>query len=200
MVNTCRRWAIYRISSKLDSIDDTYIGCTQNFTKRRRQHISNSRHPTDISQYVHFFINENGGISMWNINIIDNCKKIKTRQELFNLERRYIELYQPTLNCTIIDNLYNDIPGYNLYIHNIKLIDNILEIISKCKTPMKPRISLIDSTLIQIVPYVKELFPKITDKNKDSEFLNFCFKYLDTDKTDNMIKDWLYIAIKKIIK
>ena len=194
------RWAIYRISSKLDSIDETYIGCTQNFARRKKEHINNSRHPTDFSQFVHFFINEHGGISMWDINIIDNCKKIKTRQELLSLERRYIELYQPTLNRTIIDNLHNDIPRYNLYMRDIKLIDQILEIISKCKTPLKPKISLIDSTLIQIVPYVKELFPKITDKNKDSEFLNFCFKYLNINKIDNMIKDWLYLTIKKIIK
>ena len=193
-------WAIYRISSKLDSIDETYIGCTQNFTRRKKEHINNSRHPTDISQFVHFFINEHGGISMWDINIIDNCKKIKTRQELFSLERKYIELYQPTLNQTIINDFSNKFPNYKFYIRKIELIDKILEIISKSKTPLKPKLSLIDSTLIQITPYVKELFPTITRQNKDSVFLNFCFKFLNTDKTDNMIKKWLYITIKKIIK
>lgn len=196
------KWAIYRISSKLDSIDDTYIGCTINFTRRRQEHINNSRHPTDICQFVHFFISENGGISMWDINIIDNCKKIKTRQELLSLERKYIELYQPTLNQTIINDFSNSnkFPSYKIYKRKIELIDKILEIISKSKTPFKPKLSLIDSTLIQITPYVKELFPTITHQNKDNVFLNFCFKFLNTDKTDNMLKEWLYITIKKIIK
>ena len=83
------KWAIYRIRSRLESIHDTYIGCSADYYKRKKEHIRNSR-KVNNAQFVHYFINNNGGNSMWYFEIIDNCKKIKTKAELFKLETEYI--------------------------------------------------------------------------------------------------------------
>lgn len=198
-----KKWVIYQISCKIDTIKDTYIGCSTDYYKRKKQHENNSRKLTDNSQYVHYFINENGGTSLWNISIIDNCKNIKTRQELFNREKEYIKLYQPTLNRTITElskelserSDYHNYNQYNRFLRTFDLIEDEIATIDESDYNDK---SLIDTTILKISPFVDSLFVS-SKRNKylDGDYLNLCVKYLSCDKSDNKLKDWIYKTLKK---
>jgi hypothetical protein len=85
---------IYRIVCKDTSITDCYIGHTTNYLERLRTH----RERTKTHDYLLYkCIRENGGFENWSM--IEICKyPCKDKREAESEERKYIELFNPTLN------------------------------------------------------------------------------------------------------
>jgi hypothetical protein len=86
---------IYEIVCKNPEIIDRYIGSSIQYYKRIEQHIRD----LPLKQHLPLYscISKNGGIDNWSFNILDEYK-CNTRQELYQRERLYYEIYEPTLN------------------------------------------------------------------------------------------------------
>ena len=86
---------IYEIVCKDPEVTDRYIGSSVQFEVRKSQHI----HDLPLKQHLPLYscISKNGGIENWNFNILDEYY-CNTRQELYQRERLYYEIYEPTLN------------------------------------------------------------------------------------------------------
>lgn len=86
---------IYEIVCKDQTITDRYIGSSIQFNKRKSQHI----HDYPLKQHLPLYkcISKHGGLDNWNFNILDEYE-CNTRQELYQRERLYYEIYEPTLN------------------------------------------------------------------------------------------------------
>lgn len=168
------KWAIYKISCLNNEVKDFYIGCSTVYKKRRKQHLKSVVRLDSNSQFVHYFIHSNGGWDEWTIDVIDNCKKVKTRECLFNLERRYIERYQPSLNMTItsIENRSDSSKDY--------LFNNFLSkrsIIRKCYKIHDSDIKL-TSKKEKINKLSLELFNNFSNKKSNEHVRTFSLKTL----------------------
>tara|TARA_R110000868_G_scaffold226577_1_gene479223 strand:- start:5704 stop:6252 length:549 start_codon:yes stop_codon:yes gene_type:complete len=86
---------IYEIVCKNEEIIDRYIGSSIQFNKRKSQYIHDMPLKPHLPLYM--CISENGGIDNWNFNILEEYE-CTTRQELYQRERLYYEIYEPTLN------------------------------------------------------------------------------------------------------
>jgi hypothetical protein len=86
---------IYEIACKDTTITDKYIGSTTRFVERVYQH----KYDLQLKQHLPLYscISKNGGIDNWDFNILDEYE-CNTRQELYQRERVYYEIYEPTLN------------------------------------------------------------------------------------------------------
>ena len=93
---------IYKLCSIDENIKDIYIGSTINYMSRIMCHKSNcyNENQRKYKYKVYDFIRNNGGFSSWTMKIISHVK-VKNRLQLKKLERAAIELFQPTLNCSI---------------------------------------------------------------------------------------------------
>ena len=125
-------WAIYRIYCLDKDSHDSYIGCSTQFENRcktHRRHVKKlfENVESNTAQYVHYNIAEQGGFDNWDIQIIHNCRNIKTRKELLELESMYIDKYKPTLN--VVGNSKNYKYMYTQsYFYNVRLhIEEIIE-------------------------------------------------------------------------
>jgi predicted GIY-YIG superfamily endonuclease len=93
---------IYMIKCKDENIKDCYVGSTTNFKKRKRQHKCSCNNPNDkgYNYKVYKFIREHGGFDNWDFEIIVQ-QKCNDKQELYKIERWFIELYETTLNQSV---------------------------------------------------------------------------------------------------
>ena len=85
---------IYKIYCKNENIKDIYIGSTNNFELRKKQHKhscnnTNSKH---YNNYKYVFIRENKGWGEWIMESITTCSKEKQ----YTIERWYIENVEHT--------------------------------------------------------------------------------------------------------
>ena len=93
---------IYKLCCNDQSIKDIYIGSTTNFIRRKCTHKSACTNPNDkaYNYYVYKFIRENGNWSNWSMILVREYKtsdKLKLKRK----ERKYIQKFGATLNCTI---------------------------------------------------------------------------------------------------
>ena len=86
---------IYEIACKDTTITDKYIGSSIQFNVRKSQHIRD--YPLKQHLPLYSCINKHGGLDNWDFNILDEYE-CNTRQELYQRERLYYEIYEPTLN------------------------------------------------------------------------------------------------------
>tara|TARA_R110000796_G_scaffold12228_1_gene40604 strand:- start:349 stop:849 length:501 start_codon:yes stop_codon:yes gene_type:complete len=86
---------VYSIQCLDPEIKEFYIGSTDNFKKRCKNHTMD--YDRDCNRKLYKFIRENGGISNWEINYIQQYKFL-TKEELRVYEQWYIDTYKPELN------------------------------------------------------------------------------------------------------
>jgi len=95
MTDVC---CIYCIKHKLDDEwNDIYIGSTEKFEVRIKQHDYDCNTETSKrSKYkVYDYIRVNGGMDNFEFIILEECEKDKLKR----LEQSYMDVYKPTLNC-----------------------------------------------------------------------------------------------------
>ena len=83
---------VYRLFSKDKNIKETYIGSTTDPNRRFARHKLNAAKQS--KQEVYRFINENGGICSWRLEILEMCDKSQATM----LEQMYINKEEKTLN------------------------------------------------------------------------------------------------------
>ena len=120
---------VYSIQCLDENIKEFYIGSTDNFKRRVKEH--KSRYNTDVNYKVYKFIRENGGISNWEINYIQKFKLL-TKEELRQYEQWYIDTYKPELNTQNAIRPKNYRDKYKPYVKQ-KYNENRNEILKKNK-------------------------------------------------------------------
>ena len=93
---------IYKIACKDPNIEDTYIGSTCNFVKRRYSHKNACNNPNNkhYNQYIYRFIRSNGGWGNFNLYVIEKFS-CTSKMQKEQVERGYIEELKPSLNKCI---------------------------------------------------------------------------------------------------
>ena len=79
-----------------------YIGSTKKLRNRNWDHISRCNNPNDkaFNKPLYKFIRDNGGLNNFIMVELVN-EEVETKQDVFKLERTYIELLKPSLNKCI---------------------------------------------------------------------------------------------------
>ena len=95
-------YTFYRIFCKDETIRECYIGSTKNYKRRREHHITsiNSEKDKNYNQPVYKFIRENGGKDNWIWEIL-GTGFYENKNDLYKMEREWIEKYDKTLNYQI---------------------------------------------------------------------------------------------------
>ena len=89
---------IYKIYCKDTSVYDFYIGRAVNMRKRAREHYRVSTTDYNKTNRLYKFINENGGIECFDIDILEYDIP---SNELNDIETKYILNMKPTLNTQL---------------------------------------------------------------------------------------------------
>ena len=97
------KYYIYTITCNNPDVVNMYVGRTSNAVLRFRNHKVHCLKQTDRNLYN--FINQNGGIDMWNFTIIEECE---TLDIFLGVEREqyYFNLFKPTLNTNHCNRSY----------------------------------------------------------------------------------------------
>ncbi len=92
-------FTIYGIFCKNEKINDCYIGSTDNFKIRIKNHINtyNCKKSIGYNLKVYEFIRNNGGINNWEFKKLNEINT--NREEIVKIEQIYIDSYFSTLNC-----------------------------------------------------------------------------------------------------
>lgn len=85
---------IYQISCNEPNINENYIGQTDCFERRKKEHCHNSKH-SDLKLYK--MIRENGGWDNWNMRIM-NHYYYSNHHDTRQIEQKYIDIFKATLN------------------------------------------------------------------------------------------------------
>jgi predicted GIY-YIG superfamily endonuclease len=88
---------IYKISCKDQKIKECYIGSTNNFKRRIRQHTYNSNHCYNEHHNLYGFINNNGTINNFNFEMLLKVN-VDERKELLEIEKQFIKSHNNLLN------------------------------------------------------------------------------------------------------
>lgn len=91
---------IYKLSCKNASILPFYIGSTTDLYSR----IATHKHACNVrkkNRYLYSFINDFGGFENWKFDILAHHKK-KNLKEKRDLEKSFLEMYNPQLNKAVI--------------------------------------------------------------------------------------------------
>lgn len=88
---------VYMISCRDETVPEIYIGATNNFIKRRRDHFYSCNKPNNrcYNFKLYRFIRSNGGIDNFVMEILERCYE---DEDKFEIEKNYIEKYNPELN------------------------------------------------------------------------------------------------------
>jgi len=92
---------IYMIKCLDETVPEIYIGSTSNFIRRRKQHFYSCNNPNShcYNLKLYRFIRSKGGFDNFTFEVIEEC----SNEDKFEIEKMYIEMYQPELNT----NKYN---------------------------------------------------------------------------------------------
>jgi group I intron endonuclease len=90
---------IYKIWCDIEGIDEFYIGSSNDFKRRCRNHLTTYDNPNKNghNQWVYQYIRNNGGFENFYIDVIEKYK-CKSNIELRKREQEWIDLLKPTLN------------------------------------------------------------------------------------------------------
>lgn len=94
-------YSVYRIICKDITIKECYVGSTNNFTQRKREHKSRCYNEKDkhYNLEIYTFIRNHGGWDNWNIELLEETENGREK------EQYWINYYNPTLNsCVAISN------------------------------------------------------------------------------------------------
>lgn len=95
-------YTIYKIVCKDENIKDCYVGSTNNFNRRQKEHKScyNNELSVNYNYDIYNFIRNNGNFDNFKFEIIEtiNCEN---KNEAFIRERYWIEKLQSSLNKNI---------------------------------------------------------------------------------------------------
>jgi len=96
---------IYKIYCKDTNITECYIGSTNNFGNRKRNH--KYRYNNTNKYKVYEFIRKNGGYNNWDFEIIKEVE-YDDKYQLKEVERSYIETLKAELNTYIPNRILKD--------------------------------------------------------------------------------------------
>lgn len=97
---------LYKIYCKDDDVKEFYIGSTNNFKNRVKQHKKQGELNNDkILLYI--YVNLNGGFDNWIFEVIYE-EDFDSKDSLFKIEKRYIKKHKPSLNCIWNDEYYEN--------------------------------------------------------------------------------------------
>ena len=85
---------IYQITCNDPNINENYIGQTECFEKRKKEHCYGSKH-SELKLYK--TIRENGGWDNWNMRIMGQYH-YNSRNDARQIEQKYIDIFNSTLN------------------------------------------------------------------------------------------------------
>ena len=85
---------IYQIVCNEPNINENYIGQTECFERRKKEHCHNSKH-SDLKLYK--TIRENGGWDNWNMRILSHYY-YSNHHDARQIEQKYIDVFKTTLN------------------------------------------------------------------------------------------------------
>ena len=93
----CYNYVIYKWSSP--NCNDIYVGHTDNFEKRKQEHIKSCSNSKTKNHYckIYQFIRASGGIDNWNMEILEEFYA-GSRKEAEQVEQKWIDKLKPTLN------------------------------------------------------------------------------------------------------
>ena len=88
---------VYMISCRDETVPEIYIGATNNFIKRRKDHFysCNNINSKCYNFKLYRFIRNNGGIDNFVMEILERCYE---DEDKFEIEKKYIKSYAPELN------------------------------------------------------------------------------------------------------
>lgn len=116
---------IYKIFCKSPEVEDFYIGHTTNFLRKKQYHREMSINPKD-NDFLHQFINNNGGFTNFNMVYLDVITNCNNHREIEKIYHEFIIKEGATLNNNIKSKTNT------LYEENLKLknmIELLLELI-----------------------------------------------------------------------
>jgi hypothetical protein len=97
---------VYKIVCLDPTITDCYVGSTTNLTRRKYNHKTrccnkSKNNESYHNQFVYRFIRDHGGWDNWQFVLVRKYKHVKTKQQLIQKERKYIDKLKPTLNRVV---------------------------------------------------------------------------------------------------
>jgi len=92
---------VYMIKSNDETVPEIYIGSTCDYKQRQRAHKYNCNNPNAESYNIKLyrFIRSKGGFDNFTFEIIEEC----SNEDKIELEKMYIEMYNPELNTCKYD-------------------------------------------------------------------------------------------------
>ena len=92
---------VYIIKSIEETVPEIYIGSTCYYKERQINHKSNCNNPNNKNHNIKLyrFIRSKGGFDKFKFEIIEECSK----EDKIELEKMYIEMYNPELNTQKFD-------------------------------------------------------------------------------------------------
>ena len=96
----CYNYVIYKWSNI--HCNDIYVGHTNNFEKRKQEHIKSCSNSKTKNHYckIYQFIRASGGIDNWNMEILEEFYA-GSRKEAEQIEQKWIDNLKPTLNICV---------------------------------------------------------------------------------------------------
>ena len=152
---------IYKLCCKDASINETYVGSTCNFNRRKSQHKYRCNNETDVcyNLKVYQFIRKFGGWENWNMIMIYEAS-LKNKLEKEKLERDFIEQIKPKLN--------NNIPTRNMKEYYKVNKTEMLEKNKKYRKENKEKISVQKKLYAEAnKEKIKEYLSEYTEKHKE---------------------------------
>ena len=88
---------VYMISCRDEKVPEIYIGSTNDYIRRRKEHFYRCRNINckSYNYKLYRFIRSNGGIDNFIMEILERCYE---DEDKFEIEKKYIRSYAPELN------------------------------------------------------------------------------------------------------
>jgi len=153
---------VYIIKSIEETIPEIYIGSTNDYKRRQKEHKSNCNNPNSPNHNykLYRFIRSKGGFDNFTFEIIEEC----SNEDKIELEKMYIEIYNPELNTCKYD---FDVKEWRKA-YNEKYKDKIAEQNKQYKIKNKEKIAEYDKEyIIKNKEKVAERKKRYCIKNKE---------------------------------
>jgi len=89
---------VYKITCNNSNCNDSYIGCTLEFTKRKYMHKHQSKHN---NQAIYRSMRANGGFNNYTFHVLAILPNWQTKKDYLLIEKHYIETLKPNCNNNI---------------------------------------------------------------------------------------------------